>query len=71
MGDRLIMPRKRIKHVKSLEERLLGFAKDARNAAHKLPPGEDQQRLLQSAVDGEAAVEINRWLASPGLRPPR
>jgi len=71
MEDRLIVPRKRIKQSKSLEERLLGFVNSAREAARKLPPGAERKKLLRSALDGEAAAAINRWLSSPGLRPPK
>lgn len=62
--------RKRIKHEDSFEERLLGAACKAREAARKLPPGKEREMLLRSARESEAAVEINRWISSPGLKPP-
>jgi hypothetical protein len=71
MEGRQIIRRNRTKQSKSLQERLLSMARDAREAAGVLPPGEEQARLLQSALDTEAAAAIDRWLASPGLRSPK
>jgi len=70
MKDGPIFRRRRVKHELSFEERLLGAARDAREAARRLPPGKKREMLLRSARDNEAAVEINRWIASPGLKPP-
>ena len=71
MEDRPIVRRKRTKHELSFEERLLGAAEDARTAARKLPPGKEREILLRSARESEAAVTINRWISSPGLRAPK
>ena len=71
MEDRPIVRRKRTKHELSFEERLLGAAQDARTAARKLPPGKEREILLRSARESEAAVTINRWISSPGLRAPK
>jgi hypothetical protein len=70
MEERSIVRRKRTKHELSFEERLLGAARDARSAARKLPPGKEREILLRSARESEAAVAINRWISSPGLRAP-
>jgi len=68
-----IMPRKRNRSrpALSLRDRLTKFAKDARDAATKLPPGAERHTLLQKARDGEAAAELERWLSSPGLEGPK
>jgi hypothetical protein len=71
MEERQIIKRKRVKHVLTFEERLLDTARQAREAARKLPPGKKREILLRSARDSEAAAEINRWISSPGLRSPK
>jgi hypothetical protein len=63
--------RKRVKHELPFEERLLVAAWEAREIARRLPPGKEREILLRSARDSEAAVQINRWITSPGLKPPK
>jgi hypothetical protein len=36
-----------------------------------LPPGQERDRLIQTAVSNDAAAAIDRWLASPDLRSPK
>ena len=62
--------RRRIKHDLSFEARLMKHAQDAREAARKSPPGKKREMLLRQARASEMAVQIERWIASPGLRPP-
>lgn len=69
MEERQIIRRKRVKQDMSLEERLLGAAKAAREKARKLPPGREREMLLRSARDTEAAAQINRWISSPDVKP--
>jgi hypothetical protein len=64
------MERRRVKHTASLEERLEREAERARQQAKMLPRGEEQELLLRKARDADAAIRVNRWLTSPGLRPP-
>jgi hypothetical protein len=71
MEDRPITTRKRVRHVLTLEERLLDAARQARETARKLPPGKKREILLRSARDTEAAAQIHRWISSPGLRSPK
>jgi hypothetical protein len=71
MNDWPIIRRKLTNHEDSLEERLLGAARQAREAARRLPPGKEREMLLRSARDDEAAAAINRWITSPGLKPPQ
>ncbi len=66
-----IIRRKRVKHALTFEERLLSAASKAREKARKLTPGREREMLLRSARDSEAAAQINKWISSPGLRPPR
>lgn len=63
--------RNRARPALSLQERLNKFTQQARDAATKLPAGAERQSQLQKVRDGEAAAEIERWLASPGLQNPK
>ena len=63
--------RNRSRPLLSFQERLSNFAKDAREAAKKLPPSAERSDLLQKARDGEAAAKIDRWLSPPGLQIPK
>jgi hypothetical protein len=63
--------RNRGRPVLSLQERLRQVASLARAKADGLPPGQERDRLIQTAVSNDAAATIDRWLASPELRSPR
>ena len=64
--------RRRIKHVKSFEERLAEEALRFKEAAQKQPPGSHaQELLLRRARQAETASHVNEWLSSPGLQPPK
>jgi hypothetical protein len=54
-----------------LQERLRQIALRARETAAGLPPGQERDRLLETAVSTESAAAIDRWLASPGLQSPK
>lgn len=66
----MVIKRRRVKHETSFEARLLKHAQDAREAARRLPPGKKRETLLRQARASETAVQIDRWISSPGLRPP-
>jgi hypothetical protein len=57
--------------VLSFQDRLTRFAKSARAAASRLPPGAERHELLLKAHDSDAAAKIDRWLSSPGLQSPK
>lgn len=63
--------RRRVKQVHTLKQRLREAAKHLREAAARLPPGTDRERLLRKARLDETTSHISEWLSSPGLRPPR
>jgi hypothetical protein len=63
--------RNRARPPQSFQERLNSFAKDAREAANKLPPSAERSDLLEKARESEAAAKIDRWLSSPGLQSPK
>lgn len=66
----MIFRRRRMKHRISFEARLLQSAQEARDAARQLPPGKQRDLLLRQARASEMAVQIDKWISSPGLRPP-
>lgn len=57
--------RRRFKQTQPLRERLLKAAGQARNAAQKMPHGEEQTNLLRKARQAEASIELERWLSKP------
>jgi len=63
--------RNRHKQTAPFDERLQTAAREAREAARRLPAGPDRDLLLRKAGQAETACRINEWLTSPGLRTPR
>jgi hypothetical protein len=63
--------RNRSRPALPLQERLRQFALRARERAADLPPGQERDRLIETAVANEAAAAIERWLSSPGLQSPK
>jgi hypothetical protein len=63
--------RRRVVQKKSLEKRLAEQAQRFKEQAKTLPAGRDREILLRRARQAEAAAQINDWLTSPGLRPPK
>lgn len=57
--------RNRSRPPQPLQERLNQIARDARERAAGLPPGDERDRLLETAVSTESAAAIERWLSSP------
>jgi hypothetical protein len=45
-------------------------AADARGRASSAPAGKKREMLLRQARASEMAVQIDRWISSPRLRPP-
>jgi hypothetical protein len=66
-----VIRRRRIKQILSLKERLLASALKARERAAALRNGPERQKLLRQARIARIAAELDEWLSSPGLRPPR
>ena len=54
----------------TLTERLTQLTKDSRNLAETMPPGAKREALLRAAMLNENALQIEKWLSSPGLRAP-
>jgi hypothetical protein len=53
------------------ERRLLIIAREAKERAATLPPGPERQELLKQAREAKLAAELEDWLSSPGLQPPK
>jgi hypothetical protein len=62
--------RRRLKQLKSFEERLAEDAKRLREEAKLLPPGYVRELVLRKARQAETGSRVSGWLRSPGLRPP-
>jgi hypothetical protein len=58
------------KPTTTLRERLLKFAEEIHRAVRLLPPGKEREALLRKARRIKEAKNIEKWLSSPGLRPP-
>jgi hypothetical protein len=64
------MQRRRFNQTQSLEARLSEEAQRLRAKAKLLPPGAARDELIRKARQAEAGSRINKWITSPGLRPP-
>jgi hypothetical protein len=65
------MQRPRFKPIQTLEERLAEEANRLRREAKGTPPGIEREQLMRRARRAETAAQMNQWLNSPGLQPPR
>ncbi|WP_439924578.1 hypothetical protein [Nitrobacter sp. JJSN] len=52
-------------------ERLMEEARRLREEAANIPDGTARHLLLQQAFRAETAVNVDRWLSSPGWQPPK
>jgi hypothetical protein len=58
-------PRRRVKHEKSFNERLMEEAQRFREAAKDARPGLERELLLRRAQQMESACRMNEWLSQP------
>jgi hypothetical protein len=63
--------RNRKKQTSSLQDRLAAFASGVRAKAELLPPGPEQDQLLQKLHSADTAAHIEDWANSPGLQAPK
>jgi hypothetical protein len=63
--------RRRLKQLKSLEERLAEDAKRLREEAKLLSPGALRKQILRKARQAETGSYMNEWLRSSELQPPQ
>ena len=62
--------RRSSEQLSTFEYRLTQEATNLRQQAHGMPSGTRRIELLQKARQIDVAVEVNKWLTSPGLQPP-
>jgi hypothetical protein len=55
----------------TIEEKWHQQSEAAKNEAEKLPFGRERDHLLRKARQLETASQINDWLSSPALSPPK
>jgi len=67
----MIKRRRRFKQTTSLSERLASFARDLRDKAANVAPGEERDDLLRRARRADTASRLDAWANSPGLQAPR
>lgn len=54
--------RQPVQQAQSLQDRLISFAKEAHQKASLLPPGAEQDALLEKARQAETALSLNTRL---------
>jgi hypothetical protein len=54
-----------------LEKKWKQLAEAAKQQALKLPYGKEREDMLRKARQLETASQVNQWLSSPGLAPPK
>jgi hypothetical protein len=55
----------------TLEEKWRQQAEAAKKEAEKLPHGKEREALMRKARQLQTASQINEWLSSPALQPPK
>jgi hypothetical protein len=55
----------------TIEQKWLEQSEAAKNEAQNLPYGKERDALVRKARQLETASQINQWLSSPGLQPPK
>jgi len=61
--------RRRFKQSESLQDRLMKFAKEARDKASRLPPGPEQDNMLSKARQANTAFHLDDWINSLESQP--
>ncbi|MBB4369960.1 hypothetical protein GGD63_002753 [Bradyrhizobium sp. cir1] len=65
------MKRQHIKQTVSFQVRLSAWAKQLREQASKLKPGDERDDLLAKVCQADVAARLDEWVNSRGLRPPK
>jgi hypothetical protein len=63
--------RRRSKQSESLQDRLMKFAKEAREKASRLPPGSEREDMLRKARQADTASHMDDWVNSLELQSPK
>jgi len=64
------MQRRRFKNTLTFPDRLANEAERLREEAETKPPGPERDALLKKARQADIAAHMDKWLSSPGLKPP-
>lgn len=59
-----------ISEAYQFKRRLMQRTQDTKDEAEKLKPGPERDALLKQARCLMVARDIDKWISSPGLRPP-
>ncbi|MBV9559778.1 MAG: hypothetical protein JOY90_04840 [Bradyrhizobium sp.] len=54
-----------------LNARLATFAEYVQDQANQLPPGPERDEMVRKARQAKVADDLDKWIASPGLQPPK
>ena len=65
------MQRRRFRNTLTFPDRLSKEAEGLREEAERLPHGPEREVLSRKARQADMAASIDKWVASPGLQPPR
>ena len=66
-----MLKRRRFKQTLSLSERLVQNVEHLKMQLAMLPPGPERDHFMKRIRQNETAANIDQWLRSPGLQPPR
>jgi hypothetical protein len=66
-----MLKRRRFKQTLSLSDRLVQDVEQLKTQLATLPPGPERDQLLKRIRQNETAANIEQWLKSPGLQPPK
>ena len=66
-----MLTRRRSKQSESLQDRLMKFAKEAREKASRLPPGSEREDMLRKARQADTASHVEDWVNSLELQSPK
>ena len=55
----------------TIEQKWHQQSESAKDEAEKLPHGKEREALVRKARQLKTASQVNEWLSSPGLQPPK
>ena len=67
----MVIKRPRVKHEKTFQQRLAEEAVRFKELADQTPPGMQRELYLRRARRAATASQIDSWLSSPELQPPK
>ena len=55
----------------TIEQKLHQQSEETKSEAERLPYGKEREALVRKARQLKTASQINRWISSPALQPPK